>query len=206
MANSFSFIPTQGGTWSNRHGYIRPGHDKHGRQISTGLIESMGGMRGDQRSHAGVTGGVIGPSAAGPTAARTPFAQAYDDARDANLKRYQQGLDLYGKIAGMFEPGGSYGQGMLTQLDRHRDQYIAQGEQDMASRGLYSTTERKAFGKKWEEEVGAPARAKLEDQRMSAYAQALGQKAQFIERREDMYPEIDMYLQLMRSIASSPQY
>lgn len=67
-----------------------------------------------------------------------------------------------------YEPGGGYGQGVETALERGRTQAMSGGMQNLVSSGLAGTTIAGGLGKKYEQEVAAPARAQVEENRASA--------------------------------------
>ncbi len=123
-------------------------------------------------------------------------------ARAANKKRLGQVKGIYDKIINRYRPGGGFGKGYEAQLGRAKTQDVASGTQSLVSSGLYGTTQTAGLGKKWEEEVGAPARLKLEDLRMGKLSEAQLGKAGVIERVEDQYPDYAMMANLMRSASS----
>ena len=126
-------------------------------------------------------------------------------ARAANLKRLGEVKGIYDEIINRYRPGGGFGAGFEAQLERAKGRDVASGTQALVSSGLYGTTQTAGLGKKWEEEVGAPARLKLEDLRMDRLSEAQRGKAGVIERVEDQYPDYAMLANLMRSASSAPQ-
>jgi len=128
------------------------------------------------------------------------FAQQQASARAANIARYQQAAGLYQQALGRYGPGGTFGRGLEAQLGRTKVRDVAGGAQALAQSGLFGTTMRAGLGKKWEEEVGVPARLKLEDIRMERLTEAERALAGLIERREDVGPDIGMMAQLLSSI------
>ena len=128
------------------------------------------------------------------------FSGQYAEARKANEERYAEAKNIYEQIIGLFKPGGEFGKGFEAQIGRAKTKSVAQGTQALVSSGLYGTTQTAGLGKKFEEEVGAPARLQMEDVRMGKYAGALGAKAGMIERREDEYPDYSMIMNLMRQV------
>ncbi|KKM66508.1 hypothetical protein LCGC14_1480440 [marine sediment metagenome] len=129
------------------------------------------------------------------------FSGQYASARAANEQRYAEAKNIYEQIIGLFQPGGQFGKGFEAQIGRAKTKSVAQGTQALVSSGLYGTTQTAGLAKKFEEEVGAPARLQMEDVRMSKYAGAMGAKAGMIERREDEYPDYSMIMNLMGQIA-----
>ena len=77
----------------------------------------------------------------------------------------------------MFQPGGGYGKGLETGLERGKKKAVAGGMQSMVSAGLAGTTMPAGLGTQYEEEVAAPARASLEESRMSQLASLYSQKS-----------------------------
>jgi len=118
-------------------------------------------------------------------------------ANAANEARYAEGKGIYQQALSRFGEGGTYGQGVEAQIERGRTQSLAQGSQALASSGLYNTTVRAGLGKKYEEEVAQPARAKLEDVRAEKLTEAEQALAGFVERREDTGPSMDLLAQLI---------
>ncbi|MCK5608888.1 hypothetical protein KAR91_43850 [Candidatus Pacearchaeota archaeon] len=68
----------------------------------------------------------------------------------------------------LYAPGGGFGKGVETGLERGRVKAMASGMQGLVSAGLAGTTMAGGLGKKYEEEVGAPTRARVEEQRAQA--------------------------------------
>lgn len=132
------------------------------------------------------------------------FQAKQDAANAANEKRYEEALALYGDIVEQYKPGGAFGAGFEAQLGRQKTKTVAGQTQQLVSSGLYGTSVTAGLGQKFEEEVGMPARLKLEDVRMGRYAEAVGQKAGLIERREDTGPDYGMIAQLSSQAASRP--
>jgi len=126
-------------------------------------------------------------------------------ARRANELRYAQALKLYDQIIKQYETGGGFGAGWEAQLGRQKVKDIAAGQQSLVSGGLFGTTITAGLPKKWEEEVGTPARLKLEDIRMERLSQALQAKAGLIERREDIGPDYATIAALAAKAAAAPQ-
>lgn len=76
----------------------------------------------------------------------------------------------YEKALAHFKPGGGYGAGVEAGLERGRVKATAGGMQSLVSAGLAGTTMAAGLGKKYEEEVAAPTRAKVEGARAEAIA------------------------------------
>lgn len=80
-----------------------------------------------------------------------------------------------------YAPGGGYGAGVEAGLERGRVKAVAGGMQSLVSAGLAGTTMAAGLGKKYEEEVGMPARARVEETRAGAIAGLETMKAQIIQ-------------------------
>lgn len=120
------------------------------------------------------------------------FESKEKEARASNIKRYEEAMSIYDKIIARFQPGGAFEQRGLGEIARQKTKGVGQETQQLISSGLYGTTTMAGVGRRWEAEVGAPARMTLEDiqqQRVSGAQQA---KAGFIERRQDPYPDYSM--------------
>jgi hypothetical protein len=128
-----------------------------------------------------------------------------DPANQAAFEREQEIRGLLDKVVSAYSPGGAFGAGTEAMLERQREQYLGSATQQLISSGLYGSTMAAGLGKKFEEEVGMPTRAKLEDIRMQAYTEALGQKAGFIERIEEERPSFETIAGLTQQAAAKPQ-
>ncbi|MBW1931473.1 MAG: hypothetical protein JRI56_00300 [Deltaproteobacteria bacterium] len=133
------------------------------------------------------------------------FQQQQEAARLANERRYQEGLAIYDRIIKQYEPGGAFLQGVEAQLQREKARTVAQQTQDLVSSGLFGTSIRAGLGKKFEEEIGTPARLRAQDIAFERLAQAGVGKAGFIERREDVGPDYGLVAQLAAQAASAPR-
>ena len=148
-----------------------------------------GGMQPYTRTIGGGTGGTL----QNLTAAFT--AQA-NQAKAANLQRYNQAMAIYDEIINRYQPGGAFETSALSMLEGTKKRDVASGAQKLVSSGLYGTTRAAGLGTAWEQEVGAPSRLKLEDLMMERLSGAQLGKAGFMERREDEYPDPGMFAQL----------
>jgi len=129
-----------------------------------------------------------------------------DKARKANEARLGEAKGLYQRAIERYGEGGTFGRGVEAQIERGREQSIAQGSQALASSGLFNTTIRAGLGKKYEEEVGQPARLKLEDLRMGRLTEAERGLAGLVERVEDVGPDQGLVAQLMSQASSKPSF
>jgi hypothetical protein len=121
-------------------------------------------------------------------------ARRRNQAREEYIWRTLEG------IRQLYAPGGEFGKGYEAQLERTKTRDVAGAAQQLISSGLYGSTTAAGLGKKWEEDVGAPARLKLEDLRMDRYVQAWREKAAFQERIEDRYPDYGLIAGLRSQI------
>jgi hypothetical protein len=133
------------------------------------------------------------------------FEKQFGEAKKANIERYAEAKNLYDEVIRMFQPGGSFDIGMESQLGRSRQKAIAQGTQALVSSGLYGTTQQAGLGKKFEEEVGLPARERMESYRAGQLAKATEAKAGVIERREDEYPDYRTIAGLTQQATAAPK-
>jgi hypothetical protein len=115
----------------------------------------------------------------------------FDKALQANEKRYEQAMAIYDAVIETYSPGGSFGKAALSQLSAQKERDVGAETQAGISGGLFGTTAVSGLGAKWESTTGAPARLKLEDIMMQRLTGAQMQKAGFIERREDEYPDVN---------------
>jgi len=67
-----------------------------------------------------------------------------------------------------YAPGGGFGKGVEAGLERGRTKAMASGMQSLVGAGLAGTTMAGGLGKKFEEEVAAPTRLNVEEQRAQA--------------------------------------
>lgn len=131
------------------------------------------------------------------------FDVQQQQANIANEKRYQEGIALYDKNIAQFMPDGSFGAGFEAQLERAATKSVAQSQQSLVSTGLQGTTTAANTRKKFEEEVGTPARLQMEDIKAQKLAEARSSKAGFIERREDVGPDYNTIASLAKTAATN---
>jgi len=127
-------------------------------------------------------------------------------ARAANIARQQKVEAIFDEIIGRFRPGGAYGAGMEAQIARGKTRDVAAAMQQLVSSGLYGTTLAAGLPKKWEEEIGMPARQKLEDIRMERLTQAQMGKAGFLERIQEPYPDYMPFMQAASAMGQAAGY
>lgn len=98
--------------------------------------------------------------------------------------------ELLDQIIQRYKPGGEFGKAELSLLERAKTKSLASVSQGLVSAGLAGTTAGVGAGRKWEEEIGMPARLGLEDIRTQRLVEAMGAKAGFAERagaREEQF-------------------
>lgn len=71
----------------------------------------------------------------------------------------------FNKSLNQYAPGGAYGKGVESALERGRTKAVASGQQSLVSAGLAGTSLMAAPGQRFEEEVAMPTRAKVEETR-----------------------------------------
>jgi len=133
------------------------------------------------------------------------FQVQQDAANARNEQRYQEGLSIFDQMIGQYETGGTFEKATEATLARGEKKAVASGTQALVSSGLASTTTAAGLGKKFQEEVGEPARARATDVASQRLNEALSQKAGFIERREDTGPSFSMIAELAKSIGAGEQ-
>ena len=92
--------------------------------------------------------------------------------------------DLLDQMIQRYSPGGGFGDPERALLEREKTKSLARTSQNLVSRGLAGTTAGVGMGKQWEEEIGMPAKLRLEDVRSQRLMEALGTKAGYLERTE----------------------
>lgn len=70
----------------------------------------------------------------------------------------------------LYAPGGGFGKGVESAIERGRIKTEASGMQGLVSAGLAGTTMAGTLGKKYQEEVAMPARLSIEEERTQALA------------------------------------
>jgi hypothetical protein len=119
--------------------------------------------------------------------------------REGRVKeRETEARGLLDQIIQLFQPGGGFGQGAEAMLARQKQRYMAGAQQGLVQSGLFGTTLTAGLGKKFEEEVGMPARMRLEDLRFSQLAEAMSGKAGFIERISEQPLDYRLAAELVR--------
>jgi hypothetical protein len=132
------------------------------------------------------------------------FQTQADAANQANEQRYSQGMGIFDQLVGMYQPGGSFGQGMMGQYQQVKEQALASQYQGMVSSGLANTTTAAGMNSAYEQRVGTPFRMQLADLMTEKLSGAMQAKAGFIERREDVPPSPELMANLVTQAEAGP--
>jgi len=125
------------------------------------------------------------------------FEARYEEAKAANLGRYEEAMRLYDEMIEQYKPGGGFGAGYEAELEQAKKVDTGAAMQHQISSGLFGVQSTGGLSRRWEAEVGSPARLRLEDLRMGRYGEAMASKAGVIERREDEYPDYGAISQMI---------
>ena len=120
-------------------------------------------------------------------------------AKAENIKRYEQGLGLFDDILQRYKPGGSFGKSFLAQLETQKAREVGKEKQSLISGGLFGTTIFGGAGRRFEADVGGPARLRLEDLMSERLSAAQRSKAEFIASREDTGPDLSQLMSIGQS-------
>jgi hypothetical protein len=123
-----------------------------------------------------------------------------EEARAANLMRYDQIMSIYDNLESRLSPGGAFERAGMAKIGAAKKQDVGQELSRLIGSGLASTTEYGAAGRKWEASVGAQARNELQsimEDKLTAIK--LG-KAGAIERRTDTGPDISTLVNLLANV------
>lgn len=132
------------------------------------------------------------------------LARSQQQSVAANLKRYDEAMKIYDAVIASYSPGGAFEKRTLGQLAGQKVTDVGAEKQDLISGGMFGTTTLGGVGRRWEQSVGAPARLKLEDIMMQRLSEAQIGKAGFIERREDVGPDLSMLASLAGQVGTAP--
>lgn len=110
------------------------------------------------------------------------------------------------KAIGYYQEGGGFGKGTEAALERGRTKAMTSGAQGLVSAGLAGTTMMAGLGKKFEEEVGAPMRARVEETRAQAISSLEMTKAQIIQgaTESDRSRALQQYLAQLQTTQQGP--
>ena len=180
-------------------GYIGPETAFFGKYAATGGSKP-GYERVIQHSQQYAGGG-----GAGLSSLLADFRQREEQARAANIKRYAELMKISERAIKRYQPGGAFEQRGLAEIERQKTKGVGQETQQLISSGLFGTTTMGGVGRRWEAEVGAPARGRLEDIMQQRVTEAERAKMGYIERRDDPYPDYGMIAQLAMQAGQAPR-
>ena len=123
------------------------------------------------------------------------FQQA--SAKRANIERQKRIENLFNLMEKRVSPGGAFEKRGLADIEARKTKGVGKEMQQMISSGMYGTTTAAGTGRRWEADVSAPARLRLEDIMQQRQLGVMGQKAGFLERIEDEYPDYSSLLQML---------
>ena len=106
---------------------------------------------------------------------------ARNQAREAEIR------SIYSDMYNLYAPGGAMEKAGLQQIERAKVGSVSGSMQRDISRGLYGI---RPYEQEWEATTGVGARMTLEDMLTRGRAAIMGQKASFVERIEDEYPDL----------------
>lgn len=118
-------------------------------------------------------------------------------AKKANIERQKRIESLFDMMSKMVQPGGAFEKRGLGEIEAAKTKGVGKEMQQMVSSGMYGTTTAAGVERGWEADVGAPARLRLEDIMQQRQLGVMGQKAGFLERIEDVYPDYSSLLQML---------
>lgn len=124
------------------------------------------------------------------------YENQYNQARQANLERYGQGIDILKKGIERYQPGGQFGAGAMALYEQGKNKALASGMQNLVGSGLANTTVAGTLPLAYEQEVGSPFRLQLEDMRLQNLTGSERAMADFISARNDPYPDLGMFANL----------
>ncbi len=113
----------------------------------------------------------------------------YGQAFAANKARQARIEKMYDQMLKATSREGAFYKSSVGQIERQKTKGVGQETQRMISSGMYGTTTTAGIPRQWEADVGQPARLKLEDLMEQRRMGIQQQKAGFLERIEDSYPD-----------------
>ena len=132
------------------------------------------------------------------------YQTAYDEAKATNLARYEEILGGYGTRY-TEALSGLEGLGDIAKKDVRASyaRSAASGAQSLISSGLHSTTIAPAFyqqNARQETDALARVNESLRREKIGYQTSLSGQRLDFMERREDEYPDQNLYVQLLNQL------
>lgn len=130
------------------------------------------------------------------------WQSAYDSAKNANEQRYGEILQGYDdRYSNAMSGLQGMGQAELAEIQRAYGVTGSHQQQALVNSGLSSTSVRPAV---MQQNASAMARAmslvneRLQNQHLNLQTALSGDKLSFMERREDEYPDMGFYLELLK--------
>jgi len=127
------------------------------------------------------------------------YQTAETEAREKQIGQTEKAREYLQQILDIYGAEGAYGKGMEMVLESQKRQDVGKAAQRGISSGLYGIRD---YGGEWESNVGAKARATLEDVRLGRRAQALSGLAGFEAGVEYAPPD---YSALMQAVSAGQQ-
>ena len=120
------------------------------------------------------------------TGQQIPYDERYPQQKERLAKKFRETeaqLAPIRRAKAYYEPGGGFGKGVEAGLERGRVKAMASGMQHLVSAGLAGTTMAGTLSKRYEEEVAAPTRMGIEEQRAQAISGIEMQQAGWAQQR-----------------------
>ena len=123
---------------------------------------------------------------------------AVDQANAANMVRYDQAMQIYDELIGRYSPGGSFGEGVLSEIEADKTRSVGATMHGRISQGLTGVQGNtlEEIGQQFESEQGGKRRLALADLQMERLSSAQLNKAQFISSVNDQGPDLSMLASL----------
>lgn len=131
---------------------------------------------------------------------------AQNKAVQANLQRYDQAMAIYDSVIQTYSPGGAFEKRRLEDLETLKTQTVGQELSGQISSGLFGLSTTPQLSEGFEATTGARERTNIEDIMFQRLTGAQMGKAGFIERREDVGPDMGLLAQLAAQSPTGPGY
>ena len=115
--------------------------------------------------------------------------KSYGQAFAANKARQARIEAMYDQMLKATSREGAFYKSSVGQIEQAKVKGVGQETQNLISSGMYGTTTAAGTPRRWEADVGQPARLKLEDLMEQRRMGIQQQRAGFVERIEDSYPD-----------------
>jgi len=117
------------------------------------------------------------------------YEKQEEAAKLANMKREDQVTAIYDSVIQRYQPGGGFQEAGMAEIGKQKTRDVGAATQNMISGGMFNTEAAANLGTGWEASVGSGARMTLEDTMMQRLSGAELNKAGFLERIENAYPD-----------------